>query len=140
MNFSYPQIVLTEVPGEISLALSISGCPLRCKGCHSTETYDTNFGEKLTYEKIDKLLNKHVTCVLFYGGEWNPEELIKFLKYINAKKLKTCLYTGYELDFIPKEILNELDFIKTGSYNASLGGLNNKNTNQKFISLTKKHD
>ena len=46
MFYSYPQEVLQEVPGEISLALSISGCPLRCKGCHSTETYKTDFGNR----------------------------------------------------------------------------------------------
>ena len=74
--------VFQEVPGEISLALSISGCPLRCKGCHSTETYKTNFGTELTDTELDRLLekHKHISCVLFYGGEWEISTLTKYLK------------------------------------------------------------
>ena len=135
MNFSYPQIVLSEVPGEISLALSISGCPLRCKGCHSTETYDLKFGEKLNEHKLDKMIVDHISCVLFYGGEWNPSELIHFLKYVKMNGLKTCLYTGYELEFIHIDILKNLDFIKVGSYDKELGGLGSTTTNQRIISL-----
>lgn len=137
MNYSYPQIVLQEVPDEISLALSISGCPLRCKGCHSTETYNPEFGQELNLEEINKLLSKHkhITCVLFYGGEWEPENLVKYLKYIKTKNLKTCLYTGFELSFIHKNILNNLDYIKTGRYIKELGGLGSENTNQKFIKI-----
>ena len=29
------QVVLQEVPGEISLCFSISGCDKHCEGCHS---------------------------------------------------------------------------------------------------------
>lgn len=139
MNYSYPQIVLQEVPDEISLALSISGCPLRCKGCHSTETYNPEFGQELNLEEINKLLSKHkhITCVLFYGGEWDPENLVKYLKYIKTKNLKTCLYTGFELSFIHKNILNNLDYIKTGRYIKELGGLGSENTNQKFMKIQK---
>lgn len=139
MNYSYPQIVLQEVPDEISLALSISGCPLRCKGCHSTETYNPEFGQELNLEEINKLLSKHkhITCVLFYGGEWEPENLVKYLKYIKTKNLKTCLYTGFELSFIHKNILNHLDYIKTGRYIKELGGLGSENTNQKFMKIQK---
>lgn len=137
MFYSYPQIVLQEVPGEISLALSISGCPLRCKGCHSTETYPNDFGVELTEKELERLFKKykHISCVLFYGGEWEHINLINFLKIINSKGLKTCLYTGYELKDIPDELIANLDFIKVGPYKAELGGLSKKTTNQEFISI-----
>lgn len=138
MRFSYPQIVTQEVPGEISLALSISGCPLNCKNCHSTETFDKNFGDELTTKTLDKMIAKHkyVSCVLFYGGEWYMDELEGFLKHIKAKGIKTCLYTGRELDYFSKEFLLNLDFIKVGRYIESLGGLKEPNTNQRFYRLS----
>ena len=137
MKFSYPQIVLQEVPGEISLALSISGCPLNCKGCHSKETFNLDFGQELNTDVIDFLLKKykHVSCILFYGGEWLIDELEFFLKYIKDKGLKTCLYTGMELTYFKPEFLKNLDYIKVGRYIEKLGGLNEPTTNQKFIKL-----
>lgn len=135
LNYSYPQIVLAEVPGEISLALSVSGCPLRCKGCHSTFTYDSSYGAPLTPQAIGSHLNKHVTCVLFYGGEWQPTELLSLLKHCKDLNLKTCLYTGHELSFIPKQLLQILDFIKVGKYTQALGGLESPTTNQRFYEL-----
>lgn len=137
MNFSYPQIVFQEVPDEISLALSISGCPLWCPGCHSSFTWDKDFGEKLTLETLENLLKKHkfITCVLFYGGEWELETLIKYLDFIKSKNLKTALYTGLNLDEIPKILFNKLDYLKFGRYIKELGGLNSEKTNQFLLKL-----
>lgn len=137
LYYSYPQIVLQEVPGELSLALSISGCKLACKGCHSSETWDSTFGTKLTTDTLLALLakHKHITCVLFYGGEWEPTTLTHFLKLIKTHNLKTCLYTGQELQDIPQAILTNLSFIKTGPYKEELGGLGSPSTNQRFIVL-----
>jgi anaerobic ribonucleoside-triphosphate reductase activating protein len=132
MNFSYPQIVLTEVPGEISLALSISGCPFKCKGCHSKETWNKYFGEKLTIDKLNSIIekNRHISCVLFYGGEWDKEELKKYLKFIKNKGLKTALYSGMNTMLSDLEPL--LDYYKIGEYIQHLGGLEYKRTNQKL--------
>lgn len=139
MNYSYPQIVLQEVPGEISLALSISGCPLRCKGCHSTETYDEQFGNELTVEEMNKLLkrHKHISCVLFYGGEWEIKYLEKLINVVKNKGLKAALYSGFELDYFSDSFLDIIDFIKVGAYKKELGGLSSKTTNQKFYKKIK---
>lgn len=141
LHFSYPQIVLEEVPDEISLALSISGCPLRCFNCHSEETYDPSFGEPLTAVKMYELLNrKHITCVLFYGGEWKPEQLISLIDIVKKKNLKVCLYTGKLFNDIPKDIISRLNYIKVGAYNHELGGLSSSKTNQKFFNLDTNED
>lgn len=134
MNFSYPQIVLQEIPGYITLAISISGCSLKCKGCHSSFTWDKKYGEELTIEKIDYyiLKNKYIDCFLFYGGEWNQEELIYFIKYIKEKyKIKVALFSGlnYKIDNIDDCI----DIYKIGEYIKELGGLGSINTNQKIF-------
>jgi len=141
MRFSYPQIHLQEVPGEISLALSISGCSLKCKGCHSTETWDKNFGTELTIDELNRLIlkNEGISCVLFYGGEWEPEELVTYLKYVKSKNLKTALYSGLDnIEDISENIINNLDYLKIGKFIEELGGLNSENTNQRIIKLKEK--
>lgn len=134
MNYSYAQVVLQEVPGEITLALSISGCGLRCKGCHSSETWDPKFGTILNTTELKRLFkeNKYISCVLFYGGEWEPKELKHLLNISRDLNIKTALYTGEKLKSIPQEITQLLDYIKVGHYNEKLGGLHSKTTNQKF--------
>lgn len=130
------QVVLQEVPGEISLCFSISGCPLRCDGCHSPFLWRKNNGNLLTLDTFKDYLDRYVklaTCVLFMGGEWHKEELIVLLKLSKSKNYKTCLYTG-EIE-VSKAILNELTWIKTGKWEQLKGGLNSPTTNQKFIEL-----
>ncbi len=135
LYYSYPQIVLQEVQDEISLALSISGCNLHCKGCHSTETFKPTFGSPLDKKVLRGLIesHKHITCILFYGGEWEPETLVELFK--ECKGLKICLYTGLDMDDVPHIIIPHLNYIKTGRYIKELGGLDSSNTNQRFIKL-----
>lgn len=136
MNYHQFEIVLQEVPGEISLCFSISGCPLQCEGCHSPFLWKAGTGNTLYKNDYLKLLNQYkdlATCVLFMGGEWHEDELIEFLKIAKKKTYKTCLYTGEKT--VSQSILNELNWIKTGKWVASKGGLNNSNTNQKFIDI-----
>jgi len=138
MNYSNPQIVFQEVPNEISLAISISGCDLACNGCHSAFTWDENYGKSLSLENIDILLKNYeglISCFLFYGGEWNIKKLLPLIKYIKNKNLKICLYTGREISEINIELIELLDYLKTGRYLKQLGGLQNKITNQKFYKI-----
>ncbi len=39
-------IVFSEIPGEITLAINISGCPNHCQGCHSKYLWK-DYGEIL---------------------------------------------------------------------------------------------
>ncbi len=130
-------IVMQEVPDEISLAINISGCPYKCKGCHSKYLWDYN-GNYLI-DDIDTLLNKYdglITCVCFMGGDQNPKELLECIKKSKGKNMKTCLYTGCDsLESINESIIVELDYIKIGRFIEEIGGLDNKNTNQKMFDL-----
>lgn len=135
MNFLSYTIVLNEVPNEVSLAFNMTGCPNRCKGCHTPELRDPNLGTPLTEEVLHETLNKYdsfITCVCFFGGEWNPVEICRLLDIIKLEyNLKTCLYSGcYN---VATEIYDRLDFVKLGPYQEENGPLNVKTTNQKFI-------
>lgn len=136
-NSLQPSVVLQEVPGEISLQFSITGCDIGCRGCHTPQLWDPTNGTPLTPSRFDSYLSQYqdyVSCILFFGGEWQPTRLIELLKIARARGLKTCLYTGREQ--VEIEIFSELDFLKTGDYRQSLGGLASPDTNQRFYDLT----
>lgn len=130
------QVVLQEVPGQITLCFSITGCPLRCKGCHSPFLWKNGSGNLLTDELFISLIDKYqsmISCILFMGGEWEEEDLIEKLKIAIDRGLNTCLYTG--LDDVSDEIKKYLIWLKVGPWIEELGGLDSPKTNQKFINV-----
>lgn len=138
IRFFSEQVVWQEVPNETSLAFLICGCPLKCKGCHSAESWKTTSGQILTENYLIHKLKQYqglLSCVLFMGGEWHADQLLALLKCVKAERLNTCLYTGLEYDEVPTNLLGELTYIKTGRWIAERGGLNSLTTNQRFIDL-----
>lgn len=137
MKYVDLDVVLQEIPGEISLAFTITGCSLRCDGCHSRHTWNKNKGDDLTVDTFQTILNKYlnlITCVVFFGGEWYEEELIELLQLAQSRNLKTALYTG--LTDVPVSIKQHLTFLKTGPYKKENGGLASPGTNQRLVNLT----
>ena len=136
MNYYKSDIVFQEIPGEISIAFYICGCPLKCKGCHSPELWTETTGRKLTLNAYQEILLKYkgyASCVLFLGGEWHANELSELLLLAHSHNYKTALYTGYEK--ISEKIKTNLDYLKTGPWIAERGGLNSPHTNQILMNL-----
>jgi anaerobic ribonucleoside-triphosphate reductase activating protein len=136
LNYINEQIVWQEVPGETALAYTITGCPLRCEGCHSSEYRNAKLGEHLSHAYFAQRLADYrglISCVLFLGGEWQPELLLPFLKIARAEQLHTCLYSGFES--VNSRLLPHLTYLKVGAWDMTRGGLDNPNTNQRFIDL-----
>lgn len=128
-------ITFQEVPNEVSLVFSISGCPMNCPGCHSKHLWAKS-GTELTTEDFISQISKYkgfATCVCFFGGEWDEVKLNEFLDLSKESGFKTCLYTG--LDSVNDSIKSRLDFLKTGPWVGELGGLESINTNQRFIDV-----
>ncbi|MFT4176898.1 MAG: 4Fe-4S cluster-binding domain-containing protein [Luteolibacter sp.] len=125
-----------EVPDEISLVYSITGCPLQCPGCHSADLRNPRFGEILDPASFTATLTRYrglATCVCFLGGEWQPEPLVELLHIARAHGFSTCLYTGRnEIEDI---LAVHLDYLKLGPFIASRGGLDHPSTNQRFLDL-----
>ena len=127
-------IVFQEVPDEVTLAINISGCPHKCEGCHSKYLweYDGNY----ISDDLDELIEKYkglITCVCFMGGDQNQIDLLGLLKTVQKYGLKTALYTGLGLiNNLSIRILGNLNYLKTGKYDSSLGGLDSSTTNQRM--------
>lgn len=128
-------IVFQEVPNEITLAINISGCPYRCKGCHSKYLWEYE-GNYISND-IDGLIDKYdgmITCVCFMGGDQNIIELNQLITKVHDRGYKCCLYTGKNV--FPTNLTNLIDYIKIGRYIEELGGLNYPSTNQSMWKRT----
>lgn len=136
LHYSVESIVWQEVPGETSLAYTLTGCAVGCKGCHSVDTWPVGSGTPLYLNDFAARLIQYqglITCVLFLGGEWQPKALLALLTMAKAAGLKTCLFSG--LDQVDEELQQALDYLKTGPWIAARGGLDNPNSNQRFIEV-----
>ena len=141
LKYANYDIVFQEVPNEMSLAVSISGCTLRCVGCHSRYLWEDK-GEELSIFAIEQLLKLEdgVTCLLLMGGEHDIDALVEIFMHFH-RKIKTAWYCG--LDMIPKDklgIVQYLDYLKVGHFDMELGGLSSPTTNQRLYKIEHQGD
>lgn len=143
LKYLYSQVYTKEVPNELSLGFSILGCPVHCPECHSPHMWDVNCegeGTNLTVEALENVIEqqKWVSCILFFGGEWDMVYLEKLLKICKELGYKTALYSGHELDWFKTRYPNfhlYLDYIKVGRYCSKYGSLDYPSTNQRLYTL-----
>ncbi len=147
-------IVFAEIPGEVTLALNLSGCPNRCDGCHSPHLREDT-GEPLTDGLLGGLLDVYgdsVTCVAFMGGDGDVGEVERLARHVHSRGLKTAWYSGR--DIMPHGIITAynsentdtdgkpplctpvFDYVKLGPYISSQGGLDSPATNQRLYRIT----
>jgi len=129
-------IVFQEVPGEVTLAVNISGCPNTCKGCHSPYLRE-DIGEVLSEISLDELIVKYgkaITCICFMGGDADPKEVERLSIYVHeTTNLKTAWYSGRQE--LPDININNYNYIKLGPYTDYLGPLGSPTTNQRFYKI-----
>lgn len=137
LKYKYAKVTFAEVPDEVSLCISISGCPLHCEGCHSPELWEDE-GTALTYRELGKLIeeNEFISCVCFMGGDQESNLIYGLAKFVKVNfQLKTCWYSG-KAGLPAPLFLTVLDYIKVGPYVKALGGLESPTTNQRFYKIT----
>ena len=135
LRFYKEYITFAEVPNEICLCITIAGCPLHCPDCHSKWLWK-DVGLILNIPLLKQLIEKHpnVTCICFMGGDQNPEAvgvLIKYVYFRYRRKYKIAWYSGRDI----LQNTDYLDYIKVGPYDAMLGPLTSKTTNQKMYQI-----
>ena len=139
LRYADYDIVFQEIPDEVTLAINLSNCPNRCKGCHSPYLQQ-NVGEALTEENLSILLQKFgkaVTCVCFMGGDADPYDVAYFANFLQQQQIapvKVGWYSGkQELpDGFP---IRNFQYIKLGPYVESRGGLKSEQTNQRLYKI-----
>lgn len=129
------QVVLREVPDEITLAINISNCPCNCDGCHSSYLAK-DVGKDLTQRALERLIRDHdsITCVAFMGGDSEPGIVNLLAEVVRKQGLKVCWYSGRQ-ELSDKIMLANFDYIKLGPYMKDLGPLDKSTTNQRFYEV-----
>lgn len=126
------RVTFSEVPDEISLCISITGCPYRCFSCHSPHLRE-DIGEPLDSNSLSSLIenNKGITCVCFMGGDGAPYEVNNLAAYVRSTypSLKIAWYSGSRKVSSSIDLCN-FDYIKVGPYLEGFGGLDSPTTNQ----------
>lgn len=134
MKYVDTKVVFREVPDEVTLAINISNCPVKCPGCHSSYLAQ-DIGEILDTEALSSLIknNPGISCVSFMGGDAEPALVREYALWIKAQypEMKTCWYSGRNLENA-RPVLEALDYVKVGPFIDEYGPLDSKTTNQKF--------
>jgi anaerobic ribonucleoside-triphosphate reductase activating protein len=123
---------LVDGPG-VRTVVFFQGCDLHCKGCQNPSTWDIKNGTEMTTDELVMILQKEVINkkVTFSGGEplMQVEALIDVVKKL--KDFDIAVYTGHEYEDVPQELLDNITYIKTGSFKEEL-----KSTVKPYVGYT----
>ena len=112
---------LVDGPG-VRTVVFFQGCDLRCKGCQNPSTWEMKNGTEMTTDELVMILKKEVINkkVTFSGGEplMQVDALIDVVKKL--KDFDIAVYTGHEFEEVPQELLDNITYIKTGSFKEEL--------------------
>ena len=112
---------LVDGPG-VRTVVFFQGCDLRCNGCHNKSAWDISKGTEVNVNELVTLLEKEVVNkkITISGGEplMQAEGLIELVKML--KGFDIAVYTGHEISDVPKELLENITYIKTGSFKEEL--------------------
>ena len=137
MKYADTKVVFREVPEEVTLAINISGCPVKCPGCHSSYLTQ-DIGEILDKDSLKSLIdaNPGISCVSFMGGDADPDYIRVLSDFVHASypELKTCWYSGRSLENAGSNS-DSLDYIKVGPFIDEYGPLDQESTNQRFYRI-----
>lgn len=96
----------------VSCVLFISGCEHGCKGCHSKQTHDFDYGLEITdkvISKINKEIDKRpfLNALVLSGGDpmYSAKELVEIVDKLHVPNDNLWIYSGFTMD----EILEDKD-------------------------------
>ena len=112
----------------LRVSLWVTGCPIKCVGCHNQSVWDSNNGVPYTYETEQYILNlmtysKVDLGLSILGGEplasYNYEEVLKLCKRVRKElpDRQISIWTGYTYeDLGDLEIFKYIDELIDGRY------------------------
>ena len=120
LKYTDTDIVFQEIPDEVTLAVSLSGCPCRC------ELIELG---ALT----ERAWARNVQVMVEGPGHMAMDEIAANIRRRHPR-LHTAWWSGRTL--LSKAVqLNNFDYIKLGPYLAHLGPLKSRRTNQRLYKV-----
>lgn len=132
-------ITLTEIPNRLSAFFEVGNCQVQCKGCHSPHLWIAKGATEM--KAIDILRyakEQHADSIVLMGGLTNgldPNRVIEEILRPLSIAYPIGLYHGEDLK--PQKAMKYLTWLKVGSYQEALGGLDKPTTNQRFYTKDK---
>lgn len=116
----YPVEVLG--PGK-RIGIWFCGCPHKCKGCSNPELWEFQEKYKTSLEAIltliDTIAKEHqVDGFIITGGDpmYQAADLQKLIMHLCKLSSDILVYTGYEIEELPKEYLHNIAVLIDGRY------------------------
>lgn len=108
---------LVDGPGVRSVVF-FQGCDIHCKGCQNPSSWNIEDGISYNVEELADLLKKNVVNkkLTLSGGEPLLQKSAVVELIDKFPDFDIVLYTGHDLDEVPKEILQKISYIKTGAF------------------------
>lgn len=112
---------IVDGPG-IRTVLYMQGCEKHCPGCHNQVTWDHNSGISRKIDEIVAEIRRYSIAkkLTISGGEPLLQYEALLLLVQSLSEFNIAIYTGYELENVPKELLLHIDYLKVGPFIADL--------------------
>lgn len=138
-------------PG-VRTSIFLSGCNHHCKNCFNQIAWDFNYGNPLTHEVIDKIIEsaqpEYISGITILGGEPLANEANQHATYTICKKFKEkfpnktiWLYTGFTYEDVAHlSLMNYVDVVVDGLFVEELKDLMLQfrgSSNQRIIDVKK---
>ena len=145
-------VPITEAEGPgARFAVWLQGCSIRCPGCCNPHMFDPEGGQAVEpaelLARLD-LVRGQVEGITLLGGEPFEQagQLVPFVRGARARGLSVVAFSGFRIEELrrdrppgSRELLDELDLLVDGPYDASLPGSRRRwagSDNQEFHFLT----
>ncbi|MDR0550797.1 MAG: 4Fe-4S cluster-binding domain-containing protein [Spirochaetaceae bacterium] len=114
---------ICDGPG-IRTVIFLQGCKKHCEGCHNPETWNINGGKVMPISDVVRAVSSELKTkrVTISGGEplLQKESVLLLITELKKRSFDIALYTGYSITDVPDNILDKIDYIKTGEYRQEL--------------------
>lgn len=137
---------ICDGPG-VRTVIFFQGCNQYCEGCHNKQTWDIEKGKNYSVKELfDEIYSKSpYKKITISGGEplLQSEALRELLLLLNEYNYDIALYTSYDFENVPKDIIKLLKYIKCGRYIESMKTSTEDyigSYNQVFINLEERNN
>lgn len=151
---NYADITYPDINNGLGcrVTLWVSGCDIKCKGCHNERLWSFEGGKEFTDATLEELIDKvklpYISGLTVMGGEpcsacnvGKVTEIVKKVKDATGKNV--WLYSGYTYESIKdrcRELLGIVDVLVDGPYKEELRDIDlpfRGSSNQRIINLGK---
>lgn len=121
----------------------LQGCSKNCPGCQNSCTHNKSNGKNLSVAEAFSFIKKNCRNkkITISGGEPLEQKgaLLELLALLRSGGFNICVYTGWELEKVGRDVITKADYLKCGGFDITKMSSNLMyvgSTNQKMYKVT----